>query len=261
MESRFGHDFGQVRVHTDEKAAGSAADVDARAYTVGRDIVFGAGQYAPSTGEGRKLLAHELTHTLQQDSSAQHQSSELSVTEPDSAPEREAQEVADAIVEGNGATISPAGPTISRQQEGKTAPPPKKTVTVNVTKMFGTTRSPDSDIAKANTIYGAINIDIKKGTETTVDEPTTKTILGADLSLDEYTDPTKPTTEEKAMFKLNQTAGAITAYFVKAHTYSGGEAFWKGTGTGLLGCSLTNITIDNSLGHDSEQPICEVSTQ
>jgi hypothetical protein len=66
MEPRFGHDFSQVRVHTDERAAGSVGAVNALAYTVGRDVVFGKGQYAPETSEGRRLLAHELTHVAQQ---------------------------------------------------------------------------------------------------------------------------------------------------------------------------------------------------
>lgn len=66
MELRFGHDFGQVKVHTDDRAVESARAVDARAYTVGRDIAFGQGQYAPQTLEGRRLLAHELTHVLHQ---------------------------------------------------------------------------------------------------------------------------------------------------------------------------------------------------
>ncbi len=66
MEPRFGHDFGQVRVHTDARAAESAKAVQARAYTVGRNVVFGARQYAPATTVGRQLLAHELTHVVQQ---------------------------------------------------------------------------------------------------------------------------------------------------------------------------------------------------
>jgi uncharacterized protein DUF4157 len=66
FEPRFGHDFSQVRIHTDTQAAESARDVDALAYTVGNHVVFGAGQYAPRTGEGRRLLAHELTHVIQQ---------------------------------------------------------------------------------------------------------------------------------------------------------------------------------------------------
>ncbi|HEY2295925.1 MAG TPA: DUF4157 domain-containing protein, partial [Thermoanaerobaculia bacterium] len=66
MESRFGHDFSQVRIHADSRAAESAKSVGALAYTVGADIVFGRGRYEPATREGRRLLAHELTHTIQQ---------------------------------------------------------------------------------------------------------------------------------------------------------------------------------------------------
>jgi 3D (Asp-Asp-Asp) domain-containing protein len=66
MGSRFGHDFNQVRVHTDAKAAESARTVNALAYTVGNNIVFSSEQYRPETEAGKKLLAHELTHTLQQ---------------------------------------------------------------------------------------------------------------------------------------------------------------------------------------------------
>ena len=67
MEPRFGHDFGQVRVHTDSSAAESARAVDALAYTMGKDIVFARGQYAPHTSAGQDLLAHELAHTIQQE--------------------------------------------------------------------------------------------------------------------------------------------------------------------------------------------------
>jgi len=66
MEPCFGHDFGHVRVHTDAQAAESARAVNALAFTVGRDVVFGPGQYAPATQRGRALLAHELTHVVQQ---------------------------------------------------------------------------------------------------------------------------------------------------------------------------------------------------
>lgn len=66
FEPRFGHDFSKVRVHTDARAAESARMVSARAYTVGRDVVFADGQYDPDAEHGRRLLAHELTHVLQQ---------------------------------------------------------------------------------------------------------------------------------------------------------------------------------------------------
>ena len=66
MERRFDDDFSRVRVHTDSRAAASALAVDAKAYTIGRDVVFGAGQYAPETSQGKKLLAHELAHVKQE---------------------------------------------------------------------------------------------------------------------------------------------------------------------------------------------------
>lgn len=66
FESRLGHDFATVRIHSDDRSARLARSVDARAFTLGRDIVFGAGEYSPRTGEGARLLAHELTHVAQQ---------------------------------------------------------------------------------------------------------------------------------------------------------------------------------------------------
>ena len=66
MEQRFGHDFSRVRVHSGPAAEQSARDVNAHAYTVGQNIVFGTGQLSPATHEGRRFLAHELTHVVQQ---------------------------------------------------------------------------------------------------------------------------------------------------------------------------------------------------
>ncbi|MBV9209556.1 MAG: DUF4157 domain-containing protein [Acidobacteria bacterium] len=70
FEPRFGQDLSQVRVHTDERAAQSAREMNALAYTVGNDVVFKAGQYQPDTQTGRKLLAHELAHVVQQRAAA-----------------------------------------------------------------------------------------------------------------------------------------------------------------------------------------------
>ena len=66
METRFGAEFGAVRIHADATAAASARTIGAAAYTVGRDIVFGAGRYQPHSGAGQQLLAHELAHVVQQ---------------------------------------------------------------------------------------------------------------------------------------------------------------------------------------------------
>jgi Domain of unknown function (DUF4157) len=72
MSQRFGHDFSRVRVHTGDDAARSARDVDAKAYTVGHNLVFGDGWFAPRTHEGKRLIAHELTHVIQQSGSGEN---------------------------------------------------------------------------------------------------------------------------------------------------------------------------------------------
>jgi len=96
MEPRFGYDFSQVRVHTDARADESARAVDALAYTVGKDVVFLEGQYAPNTSNGRRLLAHELTHTVQQEPALQP-SRNLVIAPSNSPYEREADQHAQAI--------------------------------------------------------------------------------------------------------------------------------------------------------------------
>jgi hypothetical protein len=72
MESRFGYDFSGVRVHADDAARKSAREMRANAYTVGREIVFDPEHYAPATSEGRRLIAHELTHVVQQSGTAEN---------------------------------------------------------------------------------------------------------------------------------------------------------------------------------------------
>lgn len=66
MEARFGHDFSRVRIHDDTRAAATAESIDAAAFTVGEDIAFATGRYEPASPEGRRLLAHELAHVVQQ---------------------------------------------------------------------------------------------------------------------------------------------------------------------------------------------------
>lgn len=68
MESRLGHDFGDVRIHTGSQADNSARSINAQAYTVGSDVVFRSGAYEPDTPTGQRVLAHELTHVVQQKS-------------------------------------------------------------------------------------------------------------------------------------------------------------------------------------------------
>jgi hypothetical protein len=113
MESRFGRDFSQVRVHTDDKAALSAHAVNASAYALGPHIAFADGKYQPSTGSGRRLIAHELTHVVQQ---RHHpsvlQGSPVRISSPADSAEREAGEIADAL-EGQGDLLPIAESTSS----------------------------------------------------------------------------------------------------------------------------------------------------
>jgi hypothetical protein len=103
FEPRFGQDFSQVRLHTDARAAESARAVNARAFTVGCDVVFGAGQYAPGTSEGRRLMAHELTHVVQQ--MGDRIQRKLAIDPPNDRFEQE--------VDGNGRTITPVAVSIT----------------------------------------------------------------------------------------------------------------------------------------------------
>lgn len=103
MEPRFGHNFSQVRVHTDAKAVESARVVDAFAYTVGRDVVFGAGQYAPQTLSGQRLLAHELTHVVQQRGGTFQDKVELG--QPGNVYEQEAERISERVKSGNRGTL------------------------------------------------------------------------------------------------------------------------------------------------------------
>lgn len=123
MEPRFGHDFSQVRIHTDEQAAESAQAVNALAYTVGSDIVFGQRQYSPGTQEGKELLAHELTHVVQHEKAGtygdrQNYSTNSSATSP---AEQEAQTVSKQVASGYAVSedhiSAQATPSIHYQQD------------------------------------------------------------------------------------------------------------------------------------------------
>ena len=117
FEQRFGQDLSNVRIHNDDRAGKSARAVNAAAYTVGSNIVFERGQYAPGTSAGRKLLAHELTHTIQQQAGAHSSTAAaLEVSQPSDAGEREAETTAEAVTEGGRFTITAGtGLLLSRQ--------------------------------------------------------------------------------------------------------------------------------------------------
>ncbi len=104
MEPRFGHDFSQVRVHSDTRAAESARAVNALAYTVGRDVVFGEGHYVPRAISGQRLLAHELAHVVQQSGSGTSVAAH-SIVPADHESEREAESAMRHVLANQSASI------------------------------------------------------------------------------------------------------------------------------------------------------------
>jgi hypothetical protein len=100
LEPRFGHDFSQVKVHSDERAALSAAALQAQAYTVGSHIIFGAGRYQPHTSSGQRLIAHELAHVVQQQGSRGSSTAGNFAVDADAAHEAAADRAASDATHG-----------------------------------------------------------------------------------------------------------------------------------------------------------------
>ena len=124
FEPRFGQDFSQVRVHTDAQAAESAQAVNALAYTIGRDIVFGAAQSTLDSNEARRLLAHELTHVAQQGhGAAVNGASTLAVDRPDSTAEREADAAEHAVSQGKPVSVATTSSAQLNRKESKPLTP------------------------------------------------------------------------------------------------------------------------------------------
>jgi hypothetical protein len=107
-ERYFGHDFTKVRVHTDSRAAESAKKVNALAYTVRNDIIFGSGRYSPDSSAGKHLIAHELTHVVQQDDSRQMA---FEIGDPNTPEEFAAEVNADTMLRGAEKPSSSLGST------------------------------------------------------------------------------------------------------------------------------------------------------
>jgi Domain of unknown function (DUF4157) len=129
MEARLGADFGDVRVHTDAHAAQSASELSALAYTVGGDVFFAAGRYQPTQREGRRLLAHELTHVLQQ--ASRSGSIRPGLSSRDDPAEQQAEQVADRLTVGASqvADLGPVSPSgIQRAEPEPSGETPREPV-------------------------------------------------------------------------------------------------------------------------------------
>lgn len=109
FESSLGTDLSAVRIHTGGASAEASSAVGAKAYTVGNDVHFGAGQYQPDDPFGMHLIAHEVAHTQQQAGGAAHRQNKLEVSTPNDPAEAEADRAADAMVSGAPAMVSGGG--------------------------------------------------------------------------------------------------------------------------------------------------------
>jgi outer membrane protein OmpA-like peptidoglycan-associated protein len=125
MEPRFGHDFSGVRVHADGRAAESARSVSALAYTVGQDVVFGAGQYKPAGPATRGLLAHELAHVVQQRGGTRTDA--LGDAGPADVGERAADRAAASVLAGETPSIARSSPVVIQRKPVPGSPPDAST--------------------------------------------------------------------------------------------------------------------------------------
>jgi hypothetical protein len=138
MEPRFGFDFSRVRIHSDAAAARSANDIQALAYTINHSIAFSSGSYAPGTFSGRRLLAHELAHVIQQQAAPAFARGELAVGSANDAAEADAERGADAALSGKGAGASQ--PKLSSAAVIRRTPAPVATETWTTQQDIGEER-------------------------------------------------------------------------------------------------------------------------
>lgn len=176
FEPRFGYDFSHVRVHTDSIAAKSARSINALAYTSGNNIVFNSSQYSPESAKGKKLLGHELTHVVQQNS-------------------------------------SPTKNMISRQEGGCTN---TKQVVVDLISFLGSNRNPYDDLAEANRIFQPCCVEFVPGQGRSVDPNFSNPLMGNDTTFERETCGSNSSEEEDLIpaitsaFSLN---GRLRAFY------------------------------------------------
>ena len=127
MESRFGQDFGDVRVHTDERASKSAESVGANAYTVGSDVVFRSGHFDSSSPTGQRTIAHELSHVVQQRSGpvdGTEAPGGIRLSDPGDRFERAADSTADQVMSSPSTPVPASGTTSVQLEEAEEAEMP-----------------------------------------------------------------------------------------------------------------------------------------
>lgn len=161
MEPRFGHDFSQVRVHLGDQAAESADALQARAYTMGSAMVFGNGEYQPTTHAGQRLIAHELAHVVQQSSSTPLPQTALIASAPGDPAEQEAAAAAERVLAGETVQITQSATGMLQRQSADPAesvaeaPPADDTAATHPTLRFGSTGPDVVELQEKLNAHGA----------------------------------------------------------------------------------------------------------
>ncbi|NLW34914.1 MAG: DUF4157 domain-containing protein [Syntrophorhabdus aromaticivorans] len=220
MEPRFGVDFSGVSLHADDRAGEKAAQIQAKAFTHKNHIWMGKGE----TEENRGLMAHELTHVIQQNGIS-----------ADSAP-------------------------IRREETQQAAAPAAKTVTVDLVKLRGSSRNPADDVSFANTVFRPANVQFTIGANRSVPDATSDSWLGGDTNLARIHSCTDVDPEEEAMRSGATTAyslgSRIKAFYVESMTPSERAVCFPGYCAGGSRASfldhayVTNSGANRSLSHE-----------
>jgi hypothetical protein len=215
METAFGTSFQHVRAHTDSIAGSVADSINARAFTVGHHVAFGAGEYQPGTILGDALIAHELAHVVQQQGAANSIGKMDTASTDYNALEHDADVTAANVVSSLWAgttrnVVSNLRTGLRLQGCCKQPEIPRqtvKTLTVDLIKMRGSNRTPADDLAKANEIFAHASVNFTVGRSETITDVTSDTWLGGDTDLVTAPACSAVSSEETAMFD-----GATTLY-------------------------------------------------
>jgi len=275
MESAFGVGFSGVRVHTDPTAGRLSNDMNARAFTLGRDVAFGSGEYRPGTPAGDALIAHELAHVVQQGAGESAPPQAKGVNPATGSLELDADNAAVAAtaslwgraITGLQGLTTEAMPRLrsglqlqrcAKTTKAECLPPkceqPVKNVTVDLIKLHGSNMTPATDLGVAKAAYAPCCINVVAGKQGAVSEADTKSLLGDDKVLDKP--PTCTASPEESAVLGNATAqfsisGRIHAFYVKDSTHDARGYSCPG-GAGEYGKSvwITNDGEERTLAHE-----------
>ena len=211
MESRFGNDFSGVRVHTDSSSVSMNKELGAQAFTHGNDIYFNSGKYNPGSSDGKKLLAHELTHTIQQTGAVQAK------LQPEEKHEQETEQMAQPVKDMPAPVKAKGTEVQSSQPEGKSAQPTQP-APVTEAKPQAEVAATQSQVAPAPTTETKPQPDVATP-KPEVAAPTTETKSEPEVAAPQSQVAPAPTTETKPQPDVAATQPQVAP----APTVPGGE--------------------------------------